>query len=454
MKLLRLFGGWATDSADRIRASLKWRFAAVAVFWVCLITLLALLFFPNVLTEYKNFYLKEQARLILDHLVDDISITESGTVVVDYKVNDTLFRQPASGWYWQVETPDGEQKSASLEGQRLNPYQRRGPDNKEIPMQSRVVLMGEDNIPVRATVAISAHSTSDNIKLLTFSLSGILLLIMAGIIAITWLLIKWSLQPLNALKENLTRVHEGETPLLSGTYPVEVQPVVNDFNRVLQQHKELLERARNHTGNLAHALKTPLSILKNELVAMPAGQGEGLLEIFSQLHSRIHYHLSRARMVGSSNILAARSCPADVVDHVNVIFERAFEDKGVILVNELDDEIFVRVDQSDLEELLGNLIENGYKWARTLIRVYADISGNQYLLHIDDDGPSLPEQERESVFKRGVRLDELTHGTGLGLSIVAEIVGLYQGEITLAQSRSGGLSVRLVLPLTPDQDKS
>jgi signal transduction histidine kinase len=268
-----------------------------------------------------------------------------------------------------------------------------------------------------------------------------------GILGLIWLQVSWSLWPLRRLQQNLKQVRDGKTGELTGFYPAEIRPVVDDLNALLFHYQELLERARHHAGNLSHALKTPIAVLNNEVANLNEQEQSRLQPSLQQLQQYIDYHLGRARMAGASNILAAKTAPSNRVDAISMAMDKIYAERGVILVNELDSDMCVAIEKRDLDEILGNLIENSYKWAASLIRVHQpDLGNDKVCIVIEDDGPGIDEEALDNALKRGVRLDETTPGSGLGLNIVCELAHSYRGEIKLSRSQLGGLKATLTLP--------
>lgn len=219
-------------------------------------------------------------------------------------------------------------------------------------------------------------------------------------------------------------------------------------NALLFHYQELLERARNHAGNLSHSLKTPLSVLKNELEHLDKEDKKRLSLPINKLQEHIDYHLGRARMAGSMNILSVATSPSDRVDAISMAFDKVYAAREVMLINELNSDDNIAVEATDLDEMLGNLLENGYKWASSMIRVHSKYAADNLIeIIIEDDGNGIPEDKLEHVIRRGVRLDESTPGTGLGLNIVDEMAHSYRGSLLLGRSKMGGLKATLTFPL-------
>ena len=427
--------------------SLRHRILLGSFLWLSLILLSAAIFLPEAVRRYLHDQLTEQATLHLDELSSLVEFTPEGVLTVQGRLSDPRFRKPYSGWYWQVQSGDQMLRSRSLWDARFDIGSGESPDNQDLLFSNRQLTFSWQTSPIQLTIAMDSQPTEQTFDVLTDGLMLALLAIGISAMLLIALQIRWSLRPMSTLQADLKSVRQGEVDRLSGQYPDEVQPVVDDLNRLLFHYGELLERARHHTGNLAHALKTPLAVIVNETATLPENQQQVLNSALEQLQNRINYHLARARMAGTSKILAVDSCPADVVDALAMVFEKAYASRDIVVINELDDRVRVAVEVRDLEEMLGNLLENAFKWATSQVRVYAEQTDTSLWLFIDDDGPGLLPEQMNIVLQRGVRLDEQTPGSGLGLNIVHDIIISYGGVLALATSRSGGLQVQLRLPL-------
>ena len=279
-------------------------------------------------------------------------------------------------------------------------------------------------------------------------IGAIFLLIFVGLLIATVIQVQWSLRPLGQLRTELQALKQGKQDHIRADYPDEVSLLVSDLNALLFHYQELLQRARNLSGNLSHSIKTPLSVLNNRIAELPETERQQMAEYIQQVQNQINYHLGRARMAGAVNILSVRARPSERIDAISMAFDKVYSARQLVLVNEVEREVEVSVEQTDLDEMLGNLIENAYKWSRSLIRVYAKTENDKVSIFIEDNGPGIAEEQLEHIIKRGVRLDETTPGSGLGLNIVSEIAHSYRGDLAFEQSSLGGLRVILTLQAT------
>jgi signal transduction histidine kinase len=277
--------------------------------------------------------------------------------------------------------------------------------------------------------------------------SGALLLVAAGL----WLIGK-SLAPFNEMRKRLAAVRGGNAHTIPGNYPSEVQPLVNDLNALLEDRERAITRALATAGDLAHGLKTPLAILAQEAErAKAAGDTERAAIIEQQverMRRQVDYHLAHARATASAGAApGVRSQVAASVEGLTRTLQRLYADRGLTIDADVSPEHYVRVKREDLDEMLGNLLDNACKYAQSRITVTSRQSELAAIVIIDDDGPGLDQSLHDAVLQRGVRADEAAPGSGLGLAIVRDLASLYSGSITLSASPAGGLRARLELPV-------
>lgn len=435
--------------------SLKSRLLLAAAFWLGAMILAAGIGIPKLVNDYLVDDMKQQLGLTMDELTANIETNNHGALIMAERLSDPRLNQPYSGIYWRASTQDQIIRSRSLWDKDLtikrSPIHTsvKGPKEEKLIYIEQDIYLPEISDPVTITIGMNDNSLESTLNQLTGQVWLILLLLFVGVLLLIGIQVSWSLLPLNKMQRELALLRKGEQQGLSDNYPKEVSPLVSDLNALLFHYQELLERARNHAGNLSHALKTPLSVLKNEIERLPDDEKKLLQEPIHQIQSQIDYHLGRARMAGAMNILSVKSSPCERVEAIAMAFDKVYADNNVTMVNELDLELDVAVEKTDLDEMLGNLLENSYKWARSIIRVHAkDLTDGNVELIVEDDGQGIPEEKLEQVTKRGVRLDETTPGTGLGLNIVNEMAHSYRGSLTLGKSSMGGLRASLILKVS------
>ncbi len=320
-----------------------------------------------------------------------------------------------------------------------------GPADQTVRVASKAILIENRATPLVLMAATDRAKTDAAARRFRSLLLGTMLALFGGVFAAMLAGIRLSLRPLKVLEEDVADIREGRMAKLEGSYPAEVRPLAEELNKLIDHNFEVVERARTHVGNLAHALKTPLAVLNNE------ARGETQLDDVvrrqsSSMQTNVDHYLKRARMAARAETLGARTPVRPVVDGLARMLNRLFDARGIdVQVSGGVDAVF-RGEQQDLEEMLGNLMDNACKWARSEVRVTVADTDDELIIEVSDDGKGLTPEERAGATKRGVRLDETTPGTGLGLSIVTELAQLYKGQFELDEAALGGLCARLRFP--------
>ncbi|HJQ36838.1 MAG TPA: sensor histidine kinase [Thermoanaerobaculia bacterium] len=249
-----------------------------------------------------------------------------------------------------------------------------------------------------------------------------------------------------ALRDALAAVRQGFTKRIEGDYPSEVEPLVTELNDLLDHRDEAVRRAQTKAADLAHGLKTPLAVIAHECDRLGEEPAAAIRQQLDRMQRQIDFHLAHARAAGSAATLGARTVLAEAVDALARTLQRLHASRGLQIDARIPPAHAVRVQREDLDEMLGNLLDNACKWARSRVAVASMIVGDRIVITVDDDGPGLDPALREAVLHRGVRADEAAPGSGLGLAIVRDLAEVYGGSIALESSNMGGVSARLELP--------
>lgn len=394
--------------------------------------------------------------VLLEGVVAGTQLRDDGGLDLSLQLGEPRFDQPFSGWYWQIS--DGEKpvrRSASLWAQTLDlprPGEElvldefRGPSDQLLRILIRpIVLPGRDE-PYWYAVAgdeSELRGSKDRFdRLLALALAALFV----GVLAAILIQVRFGLQPLFRIQRALSAIRSGGSRRLEGAYPSEIQPLAHELNALIDHSETLIERAQTHVGNLAHGLKTPLSVLANEARRSETPFGELVDRQTTLMRQQVDHHLSRARAAATSNILGARSEVAPVLTDLKRALGRIYRERDIEIEITCPDDAAFRGARHDLEEMLGNLMDNACKWTTSKVRVCCVRRDDRLLLTIEDDGEGLLESQRAEVLKRGRRLDESVPGTGLGLSIVVDLASLYGGGLELGDADLGGLEVVLRLP--------
>lgn len=269
-------------------------------------------------------------------------------------------------------------------------------------------------------------------------------------IAVGFLLVRRALVSLDRLRARLSDVHAGRDRALTGVYPAEVQPLVDDLNALLEHREQTVRRALAKAGDLAHGLKTPLAVMTQEAERAGTGAPDGLaatvLESVERMRRQIESHLAQARAAATGARLGARCRIRESVDGLIRTLSRLHAGRGLTIRVDVAPDCEIRGGREELDEMLGNLLDNAFKWAKNLVAVAAVENNGRVVVTVDDDGPGLPPQMWETVLQRGIRADETAPGSGLGLAIVRDLAELAGGSIRLSKAPKGGLRATLELP--------
>jgi len=301
--------------------------------------------------------------------------------------------------------------------------------------------------PIIFLVAEDRSPIDSNIRTFELSVALALVVLLAMLIAGVVLQVRVGLRPLFQLRREVAAVRTGKTDRVVGDYPAELEPLASELNALMAHNQDVVERQRTHVGNLAHALKTPLTVMAAEAEARPGPLAEVVGRQAEIMREQVDHHLRRARAAARPQGGGERAAVAPVLEELSLTLERIFRDKGVEVDWRAADDLFFHGERQDLLELAGNVMENACKWCKARVRVDARVSApGRLTLTVEDDGPGLAAEDRQEVLRRGARLDETAPGSGLGLSIVDELARAYGGGLDLADSSLGGLKATVTLP--------
>jgi signal transduction histidine kinase len=451
--------------------SLALRLFLSATAWAVVILLITGFVLSSLYRQAVERAFDRRLGVYLRTLVADVASPDEASDKFPQSLGEPLFALPLSGWYWQVTKLDpGKPEiraSRSLwdaglphlqdAGVAANAVGSRegyvsGPEDQRLRLVERNIDLGDEGHYLVAVAGDAAEITEetrsfDQALLITFSILAAVLLLT------TMFQVRFGLAPLKRISDSLAAIRSGSAERLAGKFPDEIAPLARETNALIDANKEIVERARTHVGNLAHALKTPLSVMVNEATAR--GSDPFALKVLEQadiMRDQVARHLERARLAARLTVVGSITDVLPVVTAVARTMEKIHRDKDVAIEVHADDQARFRGERPDLEEMLGNLVDNACKWAtsRVMIEIVREspdpaVNGRVRIV-VDDDGRGLSPSEREQVAKRGRRLDETKPGSGLGLSIVVELASLYGGGLTLGTAPIGGLRAELVLP--------
>ena len=448
--------------------SLRIRLLAGTLVWIVISILVAGWGLGQLFHQHVEAQFDVELMNHLDQLTAQLILDEQNQAQVRLLPSDPRLNKPLSGLYWQIDqiAVAGELptkavlRSRSLWDETLSVpadtptdgeiHQHRidGPQGVALRVLERTVTI--DTNSLRLMVAANESLMTEPIEDFKGHLWMALGILGMGLTLAALMQVFVGLAPLRSMQNALGRVRHGDARNIEGTFPNEIMPLVNEFNTVLAQNAEVVERARTQAGNLAHALKTPLSVLANAANA-PEKRDDDLARLVASqvdtVRKQVDYHLSRAQAAASVQVPGMRTAVEPVIRGLVRVMQRVYADRQIefVLLPDQGNLVF-RGEEQDLQEMLGNLIDNASKWARSRIEIQVSDESGKFRVSIDDDGKGIAETERDQVLKRGVRADEQIPGTGLGLAITADLARMYGGDLVLAKSSLGGLQASLILP--------
>lgn len=450
--------------------SLRLRLLAGTLVWVALTVVVAGWGLGRLFNEHVERQFNAELGTHLEQLAAQLTLDVDDRPALRGALSDPRFSRPYSGLYWQIDgiDPDrrGALRSRSLwdgvlvvpgdrpaDGER-HVHQAEGPDGARLQLVEQALHPAErPELRLRLIVAANAALIDEPVARFNRLLVLALGLLAGGLAVAALVQVRVGLRPLARLRDGLAAVRDGRAGAIQGRFPAEVQPLVDEFNAVLVRNAEVVERARTHAGNLAHAVKTPLAVLANAAEqaaddAAAATLARLVREQVGLARTQVEHHLARARAAAAVGVPGQRTPLRPVIEGLLRLMGKVHAARALQFeLSACDPQLAFRGEAQDLHEMLGNLIDNASKWAARQVRVQVDVHGSELIVRIDDDGPGLRAEAREAVFARGVRADERTPGSGLGLSIVRELAQLYGGGVALLASPLGGLRAELRLPL-------
>lgn len=457
------------------------RFRLLAATLVALLTALALaglalagLFRDHVTREFGRALTAQ-----LDQITARLDFNAQGQPLIDAAaLSDPRWLRPYSGLYWQIDAIGDVPQRAVLRSRSLwdaslaapadalpdgtiHQHEISGPNGAPLLVVERSVRQAEPPRSAwRLLVAAELHETQAAVARFRGALAASLAALLALLCAAAVAQVAVGLAPLRRLQRALNAVHEGQAQRLQERFPTELQPLVDDFNAVLDHNAEVVARARTGAGNLAHAIKTPLAAMA-QAASSALRRPEAVAELAPLVQEQVmltrrhvDWHLARSRAAAAQGMPGTRAAVAPVLAGLLRVMKRVHAARELqVAGGEVDPSLHFAGEAQDLHEILGNVLDNAFKWAHRQVQISAQTmagaTGAWLCVVIEDDGPGIEPGRRETVMARGVRLDESVPGSGLGLAIVGELVGLYGGRVTLGSAAIGGLWVELLLPAAP-----
>jgi len=452
-------------------SSLATRLFLSATAWVVVILVITGIVLSSVYRDATERAFDRRLNLYLRTLIAEVATPDEPPDRQFQSLGEPLFVLPLSGWYWQITRTDTEKgearasrslwdkklpkldESADLTAAGVRLGYVDGPEGQTLRMVERPVDLGADG-KYLVSVAGDATEIFDETRSFDYYLGGTFVALTIVLLLTTIFQVRFGLAPLKRISDSIADIRSGRAERLEGEFPVEIAPLARETNALIDANREIVERARTHVGNLAHAIKTPLSVIVNEASAHGADPfASKVLEQADLMRDQVAHHLERARIAARLTVIGTVTEVAPTIEALRRTMEKIHRDRGVAIGVEADPQARFRGERQDLEEMVGNRVDNACKWAasRVLIevrveRAAAPDAGIALRITVDDDGRGLSAAERSKASRRGQRLDESKPGSGLGLSIVVDLAALYGGSLSLGNAPIGGLRAELVLP--------
>lgn len=437
--------------------SLSRRMIIIATAWISLLLLAGGIALDRVLTNAVSDNFDDQMEYVLTAMIASSEIGPDGEIRLNRPLGDQRFLEPNSGLYYQISGQGKEPwPSRSLWDRTLKvdyshddtePHFRNSDEFQGEPLRilERVIVLPDSDTRWIFMVAASRESLDAQITELRTVLATAFAVLAFGLIILAALQTFYGLWPLRDVRREIAAMRSGRQHRLHDALPDEVMPMVNELNALLDHNEKQAEEARRHAGNLAHALKTPLTVIMNSATAQAPDLAETVIREATTMRRQVDHHLARARAVGRRGHSHSRAEVWQSLESVERAVGRLYRHVRLDMAGSKD--LAVRVERQDLDEMLGNLVENAAKYGGGSVFVTVEDAGDMARILIEDDGRGIPEVERARIFDRGVRLDTSKPGTGLGMAIVRDVAEIYNGSIELDESEDmGGLLVRLELP--------
>jgi len=449
--------------------SLAARLIAAAAVWTIAGLVIGGFVLSDIFSDAVQGDFDARLKFDLDGMIAAAEPDPAGGVSLRGRFTDPRFERIYSGWYWQIAPADAHSGEVQISRSLWDKMIRltsmgharpglvwgrgEGPDGQHVRIVERRIEfpISETRNPndTRAYMFLVAGNVAqvDNevarfntMLFWSFAVLGL------GLIAAIFVQVRVGLEPLRRLSRALARIRDGSERKLVGHYPAELAPLAAELNSLIAHSAEVVGRARGHVSNLAHFLKTPLTVLSNEADAQPGPLADSVKRQVMTMRRQVDHYLARARAAGALDVLGNRTPVKPVLDDLARVLTRIHSERAIVIETDCPPALAFRGERQDLEEMAGNLIDNACKWAHGRVTVKASRDGAKLKLIVGDDGAGLDADERNHVGERGERLDESVPGTGLGLAIVRDIARLYGGTFELGESPLGGLEARLTLP--------
>jgi signal transduction histidine kinase len=441
-----------------VRNTLAFRVIALSGIWI----VIALVFTATMLVrnhrEHTAHHYDAHVQMHLEELIGASQFTEDGRFRLAFQPSDPRYRDLYSGWYWEVQqagktlkrSPSLGENSLDLKNREPTTsvviYETTGPQKAILRIHIVQVVVDQNQDPLVFLATAPTEGITEDVVDYSNHIVFNFIALGIGLLLAVVLQVRVALKPLKAISTRISEIREGKANKLPEDQLEDVQPLVDELNNLLDHNAVLVKRARNQLGDLAHSVKNPLTVINNAAHEMETGQRELILQQTADISRSVDHYLSRARTYGTEKVLGSRSSIKTATEDLVYAMQRIYLKRNLIFDLSHLQECWFRGEIQDLEEMLGNLMDNACKWAKSRVQVGCGTYDGRLEITVEDDGPGIAREEFENVMRRGHKLDEDKAGHGQGLGIVKDIAALYGGSLNLARSELGGLQAKLDLP--------
>lgn len=441
-----------------MRRSLTTRIVAMSGIWITLALVVTALILSRLYRGHIEEHFDAHVFNHVEELVAAVDIGPGGAVKLAGRPTDPHFFRLNSGWYWEI-LRQGQvlEKSASLGasdldlqalqlGETRGIQTVKGPSGEKLRAHVMDVSYPNNAGALKFVATVPDMQIADDVSEFAGHILTSFLVLGTGLALAVIVQIRLALKPLKAFKSEIGEVKMGKSKKLSHEYPQDIQPLADELNHLLDHNQMVLKRARNQMADLAHAVKNPLTVIRNEARNLPTKAGQVILDQSHVMASSIDHCLSSARISGKGDLIGYRTDMSGVIEDLTFAVENIYKERSIEIEVSVKENSCFHGESQDIEEMAGNLIDNACKWANSRVAVRCETDGDRLRIVVEDDGPGIPDKDLERVLNRGQKLDESKPGYGHGLGIVNDIANLYGGSLRLGRSALGGLRASLDLP--------
>ena len=441
-----------------MRNTLAFRIIALSSIWIVIALAVTAVMLISNHREHTAQHYDAHVQMHLEELTGASHFTDEGRFSLSFKPSDPRYRDLYSGWYWEVKQGGKTLKRSASLGENnldlkalvptpeLGIHEIAGPQGQTL--RAHVVEIAID--PAKEPLVFLATAptqgiTEDVVDYSNHIVFGFIGLGIGLFLAVV-LQVRVALKPFKAISTRIADIRSGKAEKLPEHQLEDVQPLVDELNNLLDHNTVLVKRARNQLGDLAHSVKNPLTVINNAVRDMKNEKKDLILQQTNDISRSVDHYLSRARTFGTEKVLGSRYSIRKASEDLVYAMQRIYQERDLVFDLSRLQGCWFKGEGQDMEEMLGNLLDNACKWAKSRVVIYCGTKNGRLSIVVEDDGPGIDEMEFDNVMRRGSRLDKSKPGHGQGLGIVKDIAALYGGALKLARSELGGLQATLDLP--------